>query len=275
MQNIIAFFIRNRDFFFFLALLLLALVFTFQSHSYHKSKFVNSANWLTGGIYESLNNVTSYFDLKKQNKLLVEENRKLKSILFSESDEVQDTIIIDSTHILNGYTVRTASIIKNSYNKTKNYITLNKGKKDGVTQDLGVISSNGLVGIIDNSSANYAVVQSVLNALSEINAQIKNTSHFGTLKWNVKNYKTVQLVDIPDLAPIKIGDTIITGGMSTIFPKGINIGTISNFKLDISENYYIIDVTLFNDMTNLEHVYIIENQNADEIKQLESDVLNE
>lgn len=272
MQNIIAFFLRNRNFFFFLALLSLALIFTFQSHSYHKSKFVNSANWITGGVYESMNNVTSYFNLKEQNKILVEENRKLRDILYSIQEEKPDSIIKDSTHFLNGYKIRTASVIKNSYNRTKNYLTINKGSKDSVLQDQGVITSKGIIGIIDNNSGNYAVVQSVLNSLSEINAQLKSTSHFGTLKWDARDQNIVQLTDIPDIAPITVGDTIITGGRSSIFPKGVPIGTISSFKLDISENYYIINVALFNDMTNIEHVYIIENLNIDEIKQLESTI---
>jgi len=274
MQNIIAFFLRNRNFFLFIGLLSLAFVFTFQSHSYHRSKFVNSANWFTGGLYETTNNISSYFNLKKQNNILVEENKELRAVLFSINQETKDTVITDSTHYLNGYKIRTASVIKNSYHKTKNYITINKGKKDSVLQDQGVITSKGILGIIDNNSNRYAVVQSVLNSLSEINAQLKKTSHFGTLKWDTKDYKTVQLTDIPDIAPITVGDTIITGGRSSIFPKGIPIGTISDFKLDVSENYYIIDVHLFNDMTNIEHVYIIENLNIEEINQLE-DLVNE
>ena len=272
MQNIIAFFIRNRNFFFYIALLSLALIFTFQSHSYHKSKFINSANAVTGGIYGTLNNITTYFDLKEQNKLLAEENKELRNMLFSSGKEQPNKIVSDSSSAVFKYKIRTASVIKNSYAKTKNYLTINKGSKDSVAQDFGVISSTGIVGIIENTSRNYATVQSVLNALSRINAQIKNTSQFGTLKWDAKDYKIVQLIDIPDIAPIQKGDTIITGGMSTIFPKGIPIGTISDFKLDASENYYIVDVALFTNMTNLEHVYVIENINAQEIKSLEETV---
>ena len=269
MQNIIAFFIRNRNFFVFLALLSLSLVFTFQSHSYHRSKFINSANWLTGGIYESVNQVNSYFNLKEQNQILAEENKRLRSLLLIENNQEIDSIVEDSSSFLLNYKIRNATVIKNNYNKTKNYLTIDIGKKDGVEQDMGVISSRGIVGIIDNTSAKYARVQSVLNSLSQINAQLNNTNHFGTLSWDAKNFKLVQLTDIPDIANIKVGDTIITGGRSTIFPKGVLIGTIDSFKLDASENYYIIEVKLSNDMTNLEHVYVIENMDKNEIKQLE------
>jgi len=78
----------------------------------------------------------------------------------------------------------------------------------------------------------------------------------------------IQLTEIPKIAPVQKGDTIITSGRSAIFPKGIPIGTVSNFKLDIAENYYEINVKLFNDMTNIEHVYVIENKDSEAIENL-------
>ena len=134
---------------------------------------------------------------------------------------------------------------------------------------MGVITSKGIVGIIDNVSNNYATVQSILNTNSQINAKLKSSNHFGSLVWNTKDPNMVQLIDIPRLAPVKIGDTITTGGRSTIFPKGILIGTINDFTLGKDENYYNLNIKLFNDMTNLEHVYIIENTDAEEIKLVE------
>ena len=109
---------------------------------------------------------------------------------------------------------------------------------------------------------------SILNTNSRINSQLKKSDHFGTLKWNAESPQIVQLVDVPKLAPVAVGDTIITGGRSTIFPKGIGIGKVVSFKLDETENYYIIDVKLFNDMTNIGHVYIIENLDTKEISTL-------
>ncbi|UGU17184.1 rod shape-determining protein MreC [Sinomicrobium kalidii] len=274
MQNIINFFLKNRFFFLFLVLLMLSMFFTIRSHSYHKSKFINSANWVTGGLYQTANNISAYFGLKEYNRQLVEENKRLRTLLFNRSHPYPDSIPEDSTLLPGkpGYVIRNASVIKNSYHSPKNYLTLNKGENDSIAQDMGVITSNGIVGIVDNTSGNYATVQSVLNTLTRINAQLKNTNHFGTLKWDGNSENTVQLVDISRIAPLKKGDTIITGGMSTIFPKGIPIGTIKNFALDISENYYIINVKLFNDMTSLSHVYVIENTNRKEIIELEQSV---
>ena len=161
-----------------------------------------------------------------------------------------------------------ARIIKNSYATTNNVLLLNKGLRDSIKQDFGVITSNGILGIVDNSSSRFSTVLSILNTNVKISAQLKNTNHFGSLVWDTKSPNMVQLTEIQKIAPIKKGDTIITSGRSIIFPKGIRIGTIESYKLDDAENFYTIDVKLFNDMTNIEHVYVIENKNRDEINTL-------
>jgi rod shape-determining protein MreC len=267
MQQIINFIIRNKNFLLFLLLFSISFVFTIQTHSYHKSKFINSANFLTGGIYNSINNLTEYLHLKSQNQILAEENNRLKMLLFN-SENKKDSTYLDTVSYKGTYKFTLAKVLKNSYSGAQNVLLLNKGKDDGLKQDLGVISSKGIIGIVDRTSNNYATIISVLNTVNKISAQLKKTSHFGTLSWNAKSPYFVQLIDIPKIAPIVKGDTIITSGRSSIFPKGIPIGVIHDFKLDAAENYYEINIKLFNDMTNLEHVYTIENIDATEINSL-------
>ncbi|MBT8271457.1 MAG: rod shape-determining protein MreC [Flavobacteriaceae bacterium] len=265
MQQIINFFIRNKNFLLFLLLFLFSLSLTIQSHSYHRSKFINSANFLTGGVYESVNSIGRYFDLRKENELLLEENNRLKSILYNQEDMLSSTLLPSVD-----FKLITANVIKNSYSATNNYLTINKGTNDSISADLGVITSKGIVGIIDKASGNYSRVLSILNTNSRVNAQLMKTDHFGTLTWNGDSPRYVQLIDIPKQAPLTSGDTVITGGRSIIFPKGIPIGTISSFSLDETENYYNVEIEVFNDMTNIGHVHIVINKNKEEIKQLES-----
>jgi rod shape-determining protein MreC len=97
---------------------------------------------------------------------------------------------------------------------------------------------------------------------------LKHSNHFGSLVWNTKSPEFIQLTEIPKIAPISKGDTIVTSGRSTIFPKNIPIGIIDSYQLDAVENYYIIQVKLFNDMTSIEHVYAIENKDAEELNTL-------
>ncbi|NNK69074.1 MAG: rod shape-determining protein MreC [Flavobacteriaceae bacterium] len=266
MQQIINFFIRNKNFLVFLLLFLVSLALTIQSHSYHKSKFINSANFLTGGIYETVSSVDRYFELKKENEILLNENNRLKSLMFNN----QDSLSRDSISPGN-YSLKQALVIKNTYSSTNNFLTLNKGTSDNVGIDYGVITSNGVVGIIDNVSGGYARVLSILNTTSRINAQLKKSDHFGTLTWDGASPLTVQLIDIPKQAPLSAGDTIITGGRSAIFPKGIPVGTVKSFDLDETENYYTVHINLFNDMTNVGHVYVIENNDREEIEALQNE----
>ncbi len=132
----------------------------------------------------------------------------------------------------------------------------------------------GILGIVEKSSRSFASVQSVLNSKSNINAKIQHTDYFGSLTWDQRDFRVVQLEDIPrlDPAPMKIGDTIVTGAMSSIFPENIPIGTIVGVDLNQAESSYRIDVRLFNDMTSLGQVYIIRNRNRREILDLENDV---
>jgi len=273
MQQIVNFLIKHRNFLLFAFLLFLSLVFTIQSHSYHRSKFVNSANFLSGGIYGGLDDISEYFDLKIHNAQLVEENNRLRSRLYNltdKKDQKLDTLAFNSL-----YRFTTAKVINNNYNLKDNFITLRGGSKKGIKQDLGVITSKGLVGIVDRVSSNYATVLSILNSNSQINAKLKKSNHFGILVWKGGDPNIVDLVDVQSKAPVALGDTIVTGGKSTIFPEGIGIGTINNFKLDPSENFYTIKIKLFNDMTNVGYVYVIENMNGDEIKTLEQQTVDE
>jgi rod shape-determining protein MreC len=255
----------------FLLLFSVSLVLTIQSHSFHKSKFINSANFLSGGIYKTTSNVRNYFSLKEQNKILVEENNRLKTILYNNYHTLdENNPILDST--FSNFIFKTASVIKNSYGSTKNYLTLDKGIKDSIQQDFGVITSKGIIGIIDNTSQNYSRVLSILNTKSRINAQLKSTNHIGSLIWNTKSPEFVQIIDISKFAPVKIGDTIVTGGQSSIFPEGIPIGKIDTFTLDVSGDTYTVNVKLFNDMTNIGYVYIIQNKDFEEIKSLQAPI---
>src|SRR5690606_26531296 len=182
-------------------------------------------NFLTGGVYAQLNRVNEYFHLKVQNEELAKENARLKKLLFNSVDSTA-TFEIDSIKGVPRTDIMVARVIHNSYNVHENYLTLNKGQADGLEPDMGVINSSGIVGIVDKTSKKYATVLSVLNIKSRINAKIKKSNHFGSLVWNGKSTGFVQLIDVPRLAAVRKGDTVVTGGQSVIFPENINIGTI-------------------------------------------------
>ena len=273
MQQIIFFLIRNKNFLLFIVLFSISIFLTIQSHSYHKNNFVNSSNNITGGIYTIKSSITNYFNLREENEILIDENTRIRIQLESYKSKVVNQNI-DTNSILSKYYFVSAKVINNSFSKTKNKITIDKGERDSIQLDLGVITSKGIVGIIDNVSNKYATIQSILNTNSQINAKLKNVKHFGSLVWNTEDPNVIQLIDIPRLAPVKIGDTIVTGGKSTIFPEGILIGAVIDFELTEDKNSQNLNIQLFNDMTNLEHVYIIDNIDTQEIINLEKGLEN-
>jgi len=269
MQQIINFLIRNKNFLLFLLLLFISLLLTIQSHSYHKSKFISSTNFLSGGVYGWRYSISNYFGLKNENERLLKENEQLRNQV-SWLTRDTTTAYIDTSSFQKPFTFIKTNVFKNDYSKTDNYILLNKGEKDGIEPDMGVITDKGIVGIIENTSKNYSRVISILNSNSRINAGLKKSNQYGSLVWNGEDPNIVQLETVPRQAILKKGDTIITNGRSTIFPRGIGIGTILNYKLDENQSYFLIDVLLFNDMTNIDFTYAIKSNDATEIKSLEN-----
>lgn len=269
MQQIFNFIIRNSNRLLFLLLLGISLTLTIQSRSYHRSRVISSANFLSGGVYERINRVNEYLNLRAENDELVLENARLKSLLFNKEDTTKAPLP-DSIKGVKPADIVVSKVIHNTYNTHENYITLNSGSKEGVKPDMGVINSLGIIGVVDNTSANYSTVVSILNMKSHINAKIKKSNHFGSLTWDGKSTGFVQLEDVPRLASIRKGDTIVTGGQSVIFPEGINIGTVDVIYKKENTSFYVIKVKLFNDMTNLGHVYVIKSKDREELINLEN-----
>ena len=272
MQQLIYFLQKYKYFLFFLLLELVAIGLTINNHSFHKSKFISSANNVTGGLYEKVSSLSDYFSLKDQNKELVDENINLKKQLEYYKNLVTDTLIthqFKDTTYHQSYSYIQGKITKNSYHTNYNFITIDKGINDSINKEMAVINSKGIIGITETSKSNFSRVQSILNLSSRVNAKIKNGNFFGTLKWDGKDYNIVQLIDIPRQAIVKKGDTIITGGMSTIFPEGILIGTVINDKSP-NDTSNSIDIKLFNDMSNIKNIYIVKNLNKQELNSLDN-----
>lgn len=269
MQQVIFFFIRSKSLLLFAFLFAISVYLTVQAHSFHSTKYINSTTFVAGGLQNSLSSIRNYFSLRTENELLQDENAYLRGLLHKEKWGDLDNI--DS--LGNNFTFQfsPAKVTSNSYNKSRNILTINKGSKDGVTIDMGVITTNGLVGIVNKVTKNYATVQSILNTNSQINAKLKKTHHFGLLVWDkIRDPQHAQLIDIPRHTKFSVGDTIVTGGRSTIFPEGIPIGVIDDYTLEEINNSFIIRVKLFTDMTSLHSVYLINNFDYQEITDLEA-----
>jgi rod shape-determining protein MreC len=269
MQQIIFYLLKKKSVLFFIFLMGVSLVLTIQAHRYHKSKFISAANNVTGGLYESLNHVNEFINLDTYNDRLLKENARLRKELENANFYKTGN---DLTKV--PYEFVPAKLIHNSVHKKNNILVINKGANHGVSVDMGVITTNGIVGIIESVGDNFSTVLSVLHTKSLINVQLKKTNHIGSLLWNGKSPFTLQIEDITKVAPIKKNDTIVTGNYS-IFPQGINVGKVKKAKLNLTQNYFDVDIELFNDMSNIGYVYVVKNNTLKEVNELLNNEPNE
>lgn len=276
MQQIFNFLTKNSTRLLFLVLLIVSISLTVQNHGYHRSKFLSSANKISGSVYEKTHEMEQYLHLKADNELLTTENARLKQMLYNSQNSIDSAFYLQPNRVaVAEFKVFNTNIINNSYRKRNNYLTIRGGTNQKFAKDMGVINDKGVVGIVENVSKNFATVQSILNTKTKITAKVKNTEHFGTIVWDARNAGFVQLTDIPKLANLTKGDSIVTGGISTIFPENIPIGIIDKVYTSKASNFYTINVRLFNDMTRINQVYVIENINYQEIKELEETTQDE
>ena len=271
MQQLIYFIQKYRYFLFFLLLELIAFQLIINNLSFHNSKFINSASTITGGFYNKTNSISDYFQLDTENKELLNENLILRNKLeklSQNTDTIAVTKIFEKTKLRQRYLYFKGRIEKNQFRNNYNFLTINLGSKDSVRKEMGVINSKGILGITENVLHNYSRVRSILNKNSKINAKLKNSNYFGTLTWDGFDYNITQLLDIPRQAVLKVGDTITTGGMSSIFPEGIPIGRVDNIVNGASIKR-IINIQLFNDMSSLKNIYVVKDFDKQQLMNLE------
>jgi rod shape-determining protein MreC len=271
MRNLLKFLIKYHFVVLFVLLEAVSIVMIVNYNNYQKVRFLNSGNAISGGIYSSYSSVGEYFKLRRINGELVKENTRLRSALQNEILFKVDNDLVESDSLLRKeYNFTSARVINNSVNRRYNYITLNKGSKHGIAPDMGVIANNCVIGIVINVSEDYCTVIPILNERSRISAKIKHNDYFGSLSWDGKDYRKVSLDEIPFHVSLGRTDTIVTSGYSAIFPEGLMLGTISDFRHEGGDNFYKISVELSTDFKKLVNVNIISNRKKKEILELES-----
>jgi rod shape-determining protein MreC len=204
-------------------------------------------------------NIKDYLSLRSENRMLAEENARLYNRIGSSfSDNAPDSVYIGDSIRPKKYFYITAKVVNSTVNKQFNFITLDKGSRAGVSPEMAVIGSEGIIGIVKSVSENYSSVLSVLNRDFMVSARIKSNGYFGPLSWNGDNTEYATLVDIPHHVKITPGDTVITSGFGGIFPEGHLIGVIADFHLK-GGNYFVIRVKLSTDFRKLNYVQVIRN----------------
>ena len=270
MRSLFRFLIRNYFLMMFLALEAISLVLMVSLNNYQRVTFINSSNNLTGSIYEKYSSFDDYFSLSRTNARLAAENASLRKqlqirILNQEKYPINRPDTVDAP----AYIFTSAKVVSNSVNKQFNYITLNKGSRQGIKPDMGIISSEGVVGVITNVSQNYSTGLSLLNKRFSIAAKITKNNYSGSLVWDGEHSNTADLNGIPFHVIVNLGDSVVTSANSGIFPEGIMIGTISKLDVESGTNFFNIKVDLSTNFRTLKYVEVVQNTKHAELKKLE------
>lgn len=224
--------------------------------------YQNSVNVISGTIADQASNIRGYFTLKEQNNILLKENAKLKAKLFNlvekQGAKPEDlNLNITENQIFN---LVSARVVNNSISLRNNFLSLNKGRKAGITENQGVIGENGVIGITKAVNDNYTTVMSIFNSQTKISARIKDKGYFGSLVWNNNgDVRFMTLNDIPKHVPIKLGDKVETSGYSNLFPSGILLGKIVGKRIPPGSSTYELKVKLYQDMTKIKFAYVVIN----------------
>lgn len=268
MHNLLRFLLKYAHFILFVALEIVGLILVIRNNEYPKSAFFSTANTVAAKTLKIENNVVSYFNLKDENRNLQDENTELRNLLMAYEGRMDS--ILQSDYILADKDLQyiSARVINATTTKSHNYLTLNKGQRDGIDTDMGVVNNNGVIGIICAVSEHFSVVIPVINQSLSLSCKFNNTT--GPLVWDTKDYRYAKLNDIARHIEVFEGDTVFTSGYTTVFPEGIMVGTIDNIKTSDSDAYHNISVRLAADFRNLGYVKVIKNNNQNEQKALES-----
>lgn len=278
MRNLISFIIKNVHWLLFLLLVFISLYMIVNNNAYQRSKYLVVEREVVGNVYNISNKVFSYLGLKKANSNLLEKiaeletrNLYLENYISEYNLQLKELGIRDSM-IFHEYDFSCARVVNSNISGLENLITLNKGSSDNVKPDMAVLSSEGVVGIIMSVSENFSVVIPILNSKSQLSCMIKSSGYYGSLAWNGKDSRFVNMIDLPRHAEFEVGDTVVTG-FSEVFPQGILIGVVEDSKRQKDDNLNTLNVRLFTDFSNLKEVMIVDYKFKNEQKTIEQEAI--
>jgi rod shape-determining protein MreC len=231
---------------------------------------------MAGKIYDTYHGATSYLHLKETSETMAKENAALRSKMISAYIDfaVKSHHVVD-TAFKQQYDFIEAKVVNNSTNRRNNYLTLNRGRKQGIEPDMAVISSTGIVGVVDQVSDNFSTVMSVLHKETRVNAKIKKDGNFGPLTWDGMTYNIATISDLPTHTRLAKGDTVVTSAYSITYPENILIGTVESFGIKSGETSFTVKIKLSTEFKKLEYVYIVRNFFKAEQKKLEETIKND
>jgi rod shape-determining protein MreC len=274
MRNLLHFILRNYLIFLFLLLEGISFLLVFQYNEFQRSGFVSRTRSITSFLQDNFSGIQSYFYLRVENEILTIENARLRNELSGKGlNEMLPGMVVD-TLSKTAYNYIPSRVITCSVNKQYNYLTVNKGRKQGIYPDMAAITETGAVGIVVAVSDNYSTIIPILNRNFRLSSRLKKNKIFGIIDWDGRSADYVSFKEIPVHIDVQPGDTVVTSGFSAVFPEGIMVGTIESVE-NTGGNFHDIKVRLATDYRRLYHVNLIRFSRKTELEELENRIKND
>ena len=259
----------------FLLLGTISFALFLSNNKYPQSVVFSSSNQVASYLFHVSSSVTDFLNLRSENESLLTQNIELKNRIVQLENklalaEFDNQINFDYIYPEKEFRFIPARIINNSTNRTRNFITLNQGERDGVRANMGVVSAEGVVGIVKTISNRFSVVISLLNPMNRVSSKITRNNQVGPLIWDGKDYRYAMLADIPRHVELFVGDTIVTSGLTATFPACIPIGVIESYTIGEGDAFYTIRVRLAVNFRTVSNVSVFDYKNYYEQKEIES-----
>ena len=255
MQNLLKILLRYSNFLVFIALQVAAFLLISLHNAAPRSSMFSTANAFVAWQHEQLNEINGYFSLRSQNEQLAAENAELRNAL----------CLRDSSD----WHYEAAKVVQMTTNELHNYLTIDRGSKDGIVRGQGVRNSDGVVGIIRTVGPNYSVVLPIINTYTNLSCRFSKNDYIGTLQWDGKDSRFALLADVAAHMVVNEGDTIVTSGLSPVFPEGIPVGIVENSVLKEGDSDHTIRIRLNTNFKRLKYVEIVQNAHQQELEQLQ------
>ena len=230
-----------------------------QNNQKQRDIYINSSNLVSGKLYEKINKVKRLFQMDELMDELMEENIQLKEQLAQNKYlRGSDPQVINDSVSLQHYQYIHAKIIDKTLNLRNNIFTINKGYDDGIQKGMGVLEENGILGIVNKVGKYYSSIIPLLNSRTSISVVLKESGALGSLIWEGNHPKKMFIEGVPKHIQVTDGQTVITSGFS-LFPRGVEVGTVTGSNLEAGSNFYKIEILLKNDPGTAYNVLVVKN----------------
>ena len=271
MQNLLKILLRYSNFLVFILLEVAAFLLLAYNSAYPRSSILSTANSVIAWQHEQVTAVQDYFQLRSMNEQLMAENAELRNQLVQLTNLAEDSILSrEVVYPENEVTYLPAKVVQMTTSEIHNYLTINRGLNDDVRLGQGVRNEDGVVGIVRTVGANYSVVLPLINTHTNLSCRFKKNDYIGTLQWDGKDSRFALLTDVAAHMVVNQGDTIVTSGLSSVFPEGIPVGIVESSVLRDGDSYYTIIVRLYTNFKRLKYVEVIQNAHQTEMEELEN-----